>query len=177
MKKTILLLVLCMTCIYTHAQQLDTALIRGRWELYSLRNGSVIFYRDGGFIAYWDRIYLKGGIIEYLDSTCRRGDYIIYRDSCGIKVKGEFKPEIEIVNVPEDMDSISNDSLKDVNRPIARGDSTLKDINRPKARGDRIFKTFMEFDGRGHVTALIALNNDPSQELHEEKGGVYVDSG
>jgi len=46
MKKTLLLLTLSLACIMSHAQKIDTALIKGRWKLYSLRNLDHTIYRD-----------------------------------------------------------------------------------------------------------------------------------
>ena len=46
MKKTLIILTLCLAFICIHAQQIDTTLIKGRWELYSLRSRDQIAYRD-----------------------------------------------------------------------------------------------------------------------------------
>jgi hypothetical protein len=46
MKKTILLLTLCLMCIYTHAQKIDRSLLSGRWELYSVDIQGLYVCRD-----------------------------------------------------------------------------------------------------------------------------------
>ena len=46
MKKTILLLMLCIGSLYIHAQQIDTTLLYGRWDLYSLRDKYESMCRD-----------------------------------------------------------------------------------------------------------------------------------
>ena len=46
MKKGLLLLMLCIGSIYTHAQQIDKKLLIGRWDLYSMESGGYSVCRD-----------------------------------------------------------------------------------------------------------------------------------
>ena len=46
MKKTLIILTLCLAFIRIHAQQVDTALLYGRWDLYSLRDKYESICRD-----------------------------------------------------------------------------------------------------------------------------------
>jgi len=46
MKKTLLLLTLCLACICGHAQQIDKKLLYGRWDLYSAKDPGNSLCRD-----------------------------------------------------------------------------------------------------------------------------------
>jgi hypothetical protein len=46
MKKTLLLLTICLICIYTQAQRINKKLLVGRWDIYSMDTPEGILYRD-----------------------------------------------------------------------------------------------------------------------------------
>jgi len=46
MKKTLLLLALSLVCFYTHAQKVDTTLLYGKWEMYSMKSAAFTYCRD-----------------------------------------------------------------------------------------------------------------------------------
>ena len=126
MKKTLLLFILCIGSIYSHAQEIDTALIKGRWELYSLGNIDQIAYRDS------------------LDAAIK----IIFGE------KRAHNPDLTMTTA-----------------------DSLKTVKKCKIQFDIVFKTFLEFDGRRHVTGLISIKRDPGEDLLPETGEYKWDYG
>jgi hypothetical protein len=46
MKKTLLLVILCLPSIMSHAQKIDKKLLYGRWDIYSIREAGISMCRD-----------------------------------------------------------------------------------------------------------------------------------